>query len=246
MRQMPHSDLLLLRGRLLPFHELPGEELTQPEALDGRGDAGNSGGNAVLLLDDVVHEGLLQEQVLTVLEVEVRHAARAGLLELRGARLVLVVRADCLEELLPAVGDDCLAVLAVGSVTPDLDLSPRLELQGESDLGKICEALSGLNRSVHLVLNDCVDGVHREAKVRDEHHELVDHHILHHALSVALETFVHGLWGIEHVIAPDGQGGGGGRGGVEVLREPDVFAEIPVESHEHWHALIFRILRHLL
>mmetsp|Transcript_62131 Transcript_62131/g.185094 ORF Transcript_62131/g.185094 Transcript_62131/m.185094 type:complete len:504 (-) Transcript_62131:3-1514(-) len=233
-------------GRLLQHaHQGLRDVVTQPDALDGRIDAGHALRLAGLASNEVDHR-LLDGQVLRVLEVEVGHAARALLLQLRRLGVDLVVGPDCLEELHAVFLHNSLAVLAVAAVTPENKLLAVRGLDCETDLGEVREALALLERRQLSVGRNLFDDIDRQAVVGDERHQLVDHHVLHHAFSVPLEALVQGLRRVEAVVAPQGQGEARLPVVHEGLGGQDVLAEVPVVAHEDGDALGGGVRGHLL
>merc|ERR1712127_515223 len=194
--------VLLFRGNSLLklLHKSGSEVLRHPQRLDRNADSRQPLG--LLARRRELGRALLHCYIVWVLREEIRHGSGVLRLQLLHGRLVLVIRHPVAEDLLPLpVGDSGVGVGAAAPVSSDADLLARLGLDGEIDLVEVSEVLArgsreGLHAGELLAGGDALNVVHGDVVEGDEESELVDSHVLEHALGVALEALSQRFGGV--------------------------------------------------
>mmetsp|Transcript_20937 Transcript_20937/g.53525 ORF Transcript_20937/g.53525 Transcript_20937/m.53525 type:complete len:397 (+) Transcript_20937:484-1674(+) len=202
--------------------------------------------------EDVSCGTLLESDVIIRLQEEVWHHLGV-LLGLSVADLLeVVVGSHRAEDLLAVDRHDRLGIAALGRAAPVGVHGDGLAVLGddrEAHLGEVGELLARGSRQrqaarVLGIRRDRGDVVDSDAVVRCEQCELVDSHILQHALSVALEALAELLLLVRVVVHKLRLRARCLLLKLECLE--DVRRHVLVVAHVHRHALLLRILHHLL
>mmetsp|Transcript_25045 Transcript_25045/g.50828 ORF Transcript_25045/g.50828 Transcript_25045/m.50828 type:complete len:209 (-) Transcript_25045:462-1088(-) len=184
--------------------------------------------------------------------MEVWHHLGVLLRHLVAVLLQRRVRRERLELLDAVDADDRLRATSSGRATPvglDGYALARLGGDGEANLGEVGELLArGALQREHLrvlhVRRHALDVLHGDAVVGGEHCQLVDSHVLEHALGVPLEALAK-LLGLVRVVVHERRRRAR-CGLLELEGLLHVRRHVLVVAHVHGHALGSGVLAHLL